>query len=159
MIDMYRVPIQREEPIFHPSGVLFGYSKHLFSVDDTKFLKELTSMNELKDEFQINIDVQHFLPEEVTVKISDDRYICIECIQEKRDKQGYNSINFLKKIYLTEQYDINKVLAKLSINGLLTITAPKFEKQESKVAERKIDISQTGQPARDSSHGSLKHKL
>lgn len=156
---MYLIPVQKEEPIFHPPGVLFGYSKHLFSVDDTKFLKELTSMNEPKDEFQINIDVKHFLPEEVTVKVSEGRYIIIECKQEKRDKQGYNSIYFTKNIYLTEQYDINKVLAKLSLDGLLIITAPKLEKQECKVAERKIAIPQTGQSATDSDHGSLKHKL
>lgn len=100
-----------------------------------------------KDAFQVDLDVQQFAPEEITVKASGDNTITIEGKhEEKQDEHGYISRHFVRKYVLPKGHDIANVVSKLSSDGVLTITAPKADAQVDET--RTIPIKQTGAPSK-----------
>ncbi|KAL3274115.1 hypothetical protein HHI36_015529 [Cryptolaemus montrouzieri] len=99
-----------------------------------------------KDAFRVNLDVQQFAPEEITVKATGENQITIEGKhEEKEDDHGYISRHFVRKYTLPKGHDISKVMSKLSSDGVLTITAPKID---AKPEVREIPIQQTGAPSK-----------
>lgn len=100
-----------------------------------------------KDKFQVNLDVQQFSPNEITVRASGDDTIEIEGKhEEKEDKHGYISRHFVRKYKLPKGTDIQKVQSTLSSDGVLTITAPRTD--VGQLEQRTIPIEQTGAPAK-----------
>ncbi|GJQ78329.1 hypothetical protein Trydic_g22163 [Trypoxylus dichotomus] len=100
-----------------------------------------------KDKYQVNLDVQHFRPEEITVKITADNMITVEGKhEEKQDEHGYISRQFIRKYVLPKGHDVQNIQSKLSSDGVLTITVPKVDTAE--VEYRTIPIEQTGIPSR-----------
>lgn len=100
-----------------------------------------------KDKFEVNLDVQHFSPEEITVKVTGDNGITVEAKHEERqDEHGYISRHFIRKYVLPEGHDINRIESKLSSDGVLLITAPKTNTDA--VESRQIEIQQTGIPSK-----------
>ncbi|XP_044755355.1 alpha-crystallin B chain-like [Coccinella septempunctata] len=98
-----------------------------------------------KSGFHVNLDVQQFSPEEISVKVSGENTITIEGKhEEKEDEHGFISRHFVRKYTVPKGYDINKVASKLSTDGVLTISAPKIQKDEEEC--REIPIQQTGAP-------------
>lgn len=99
-----------------------------------------------KDKFQINLDVQQFTPEEITVKVVDKRSVIIEGKhEEKEDDHGFISRQFSRRYILPDIYDIEHIQSNLSSDGVLTITAPKTT---SDTQHRSIPINQTGKPSK-----------
>ncbi|XP_045507514.1 protein lethal(2)essential for life-like [Colias croceus] len=95
------------------------------------------------DKFQINLDVQHFAPEEISVKTADG-YIIIEGKhEEKKDEHGFISRQFVRRYALPEGTQPETVESRLSSDGVLTITAPRNVPEAIK-GERKVPIAQTG---------------
>ncbi|XP_063390016.1 protein lethal(2)essential for life-like [Cydia fagiglandana] len=96
-----------------------------------------------KDKFQINLDVQHFSPEEISVKTTDG-YIVIEGKhEEKKDQHGYISRQFKRRYALPEGCTPETVESRLSSDGVLSVTAPRVVPPEIQ-GERKVPIAQTG---------------
>lgn len=94
-----------------------------------------------KNKFQVNLDVQHFSPEEISVKTAD-RYIIVEGKhEEKKDEHGFVSRQFTRKYLLPEDCNADTVESKLSSDGVLTVTASKFNSLKD---ERTIPITHTG---------------
>lgn len=101
-----------------------------------------------KDKFQVNLDVQHFDPEEISVKTSDG-YVVIEGKHEERkDDHGYISRQFKRRYALPEGCNPDTVESRLSSDGVLTITAPKVSEKSD---ERAVPITHTG-PVRRKPH-------
>ncbi|CAK1546816.1 unnamed protein product [Leptosia nina] len=95
-----------------------------------------------KDKFHINLDVQHFSPDEINVKTADG-YVVVEAKhEEKKDEHGSISRQFVRKYSLPEGVESEDIVSQLSSDGILTITAPRRE-IDSK-GERVIPITQTG---------------
>lgn len=100
-----------------------------------------------KDKFQVNIDVQQFAPNEITVKTSGDDTVIVEGKHEERpDEHGYISRQFTRRYVLPKGHDINQVVSNLSSDGVLTITAPKTGKQA--IEQKTIPIQHTGKPSK-----------
>lgn len=99
-----------------------------------------------KDKFQVILDVQQFKPEEIDVKVVDKCVIVEAKHEEKQDEHGWISRQFVRKYMIPEQCNIEEVSSSLSSDGVLTITAPRKEKSETK-NERSIKIEHTGKPA------------
>lgn len=100
-----------------------------------------------KDKFQVNLDVQQFAPNEITVKATGENTITVEGKhEEKQDEHGYISRHFVRKYVLPKGHDINQTVSSLSSDGVLTITAPKVDKEA--LEHRSIPITQTGQPSK-----------
>lgn len=94
----------------------------------------------------MNLDVQHFAPNEITVRTKGDNTIEIEGNhEEKQDEHGYISRRFVRKYILPKGHDINQVQSNLSSDGVLTITAPKTD---AGAQQRTVPIQQTGQPSK-----------
>ncbi|CAH0403572.1 unnamed protein product [Chilo suppressalis] len=95
-----------------------------------------------KDKFQINLDVQHFEPEEITVKTADG-YVVVEAKhEEKEDEHGFVSRQFVRKYSLPEGAESENIVSELSSDGILTITAPR--KVVDDRGERVVPITKTG---------------
>lgn len=100
-----------------------------------------------KDKFQVNLDVQHFSPEEITVKATGENTITVEGKHgEKLDEHGFITRHFIRKYVIPDGHDVNKAVSSLSSDGVLTITAPKVV--ENGIEERSIPITQTGEPSK-----------
>ncbi|XP_028132578.1 alpha-crystallin A chain-like [Diabrotica virgifera virgifera] len=98
-----------------------------------------------KNKFQANFDVQHFKPEEITVKVNDDKSITIEAKhEEKPDEHGAIFRHFIRKYVLPDNCDVDRVESRLSSDGVLTIIAPIIN--ENAVGHRTIPIIRTGEP-------------
>ncbi|XP_075987032.1 protein lethal(2)essential for life-like [Anticarsia gemmatalis] len=95
-----------------------------------------------KDQFQVNLDVQHFAPDEISVKTADG-YVVIEAKhEEKQDEHGYVSRQFVRRYALPEGTESEDVVSQLSSDGVLTVTAPR--KVVPGKGERVVPITQTG---------------
>ncbi|KAJ8707446.1 hypothetical protein PYW08_010698 [Mythimna loreyi] len=100
-----------------------------------------------KDKFQINLDVQHFSPEEISVKTADG-YVVIEAKhEEKEDEHGFVSRQFVRRYALPEGTESEDVVSQLSSDGILTVSAPR--KVEPVKGERVVPITQTGPVRRE----------
>ncbi|GLV39905.1 lethal (2) essential for life [Carabus blaptoides fortunei] len=108
-----------------------------------------------KDKFQVNLDVQQFTPEEITVKVVDNTVVVEGKHEEKQDEHGFIARNFVRKYVLPEGHDIKAVASTLSSDGILTITAPKCD--PAKTEERVIAIQQTG-PVRNIKDSSVQEE-
>ncbi|XP_049881925.1 protein lethal(2)essential for life-like [Pectinophora gossypiella] len=95
------------------------------------------------DKYQINLDVQHFAPEEISVKTADGFIVVEGKHEEKKDEHGYISRQFVRRYALPEGTTPDAVESKLSSDGVLTITAPRKIPEAIK-GERKVPIAQTG---------------
>ncbi|XP_028168150.1 protein lethal(2)essential for life-like [Ostrinia furnacalis] len=95
-----------------------------------------------KDKWQINVDVQHFSPDEVVVKIVDGFIVVEGKHEEKKDEHGYISRQFTRKFKLPEDSNPDAVESRLSSDGVLTVVAPR--KADSVKGERSVPITQTG---------------
>lgn len=117
-----------------------------WSLDKPKDLKGETSSQKDQDQFQVSMDVEHFAPNEISVKTVDNTIVVEGKHEERQDDQGYISRHFLRRYQLPEEFNVEQVASALSSDGVLTITAPKISKAiEGK--ERVIQIQQTGPAA------------
>lgn len=90
-----------------------------------------------KDRYVIYLDVKHFSPDELSVSVSDE-FITIHARHEDRqDDHGFVSREFLRKYRLPAGVSSADINSCLSVDGVLTITAPRSSTGE----ERTIPIA------------------
>nr|QIB84794.1 HSP21.6 [Nilaparvata lugens] len=106
----------------------------------------IPNIEEDKHNFKMNVDVQQFKPEEISVKLSGDNIVIDGKHEEQQDKQGFISQHFCHRYKLPENVDIEKVQTELSSDGILSLIAPKII-SEIDNNERHIPIKHTNQPA------------
>lgn len=100
-----------------------------------------------KDKFQVSLDVSQFKPEEINVKVVDEKVIVEAKHEEREDEHGWVSRQFIRKYIVPSQCEINKVESHLSSDGILSITAPRKESLKLPSNERVVKIQFTGEPA------------
>ena len=108
--------------------------------------KELCTKNPVgKDGFQVSMEVNHFKPSELHVKVVDNNII-VEAKHEERaaDDHGYISRHFVRRYTIPKGYDPQKVVSTLSSDGVLTVSVPKPAIEDQSAKERVIQIQQTG---------------
>ncbi|XP_053686969.1 protein lethal(2)essential for life-like [Sabethes cyaneus] len=99
-------------------------------------------VKQTKEGFQVNVDVQQFTPEEISVKLADN-FITIEGKhEEKQDGKGFVWRHFVRKYQLPEGYDADRMVSSLSSDGMLTVKAPKLALPAAE-GERTIPIVRT----------------
>uniref|UniRef100_A0A182Q6Z7 SHSP domain-containing protein n=1 Tax=Anopheles farauti TaxID=69004 RepID=A0A182Q6Z7_9DIPT len=106
-----------------------------------------STVNVTGDKFQINLDVQQFSPEEISVKYVDKCVVVEGKHEEKQDEHGYISRHFVRRYMLPNGHNENEIVSSLSSDGILTITCPRKEIEQKK-PERSIPITHTGQPVK-----------
>ncbi|KAJ8735898.1 hypothetical protein PYW07_007518 [Mythimna separata] len=101
---------------------------------------KITSDNE---KFQVNVDVQHFAPEEINVKVVNGHVVVEGKHEEKQDEHGFISRQFVRRYALPQGCLPDTVESKLSSDGVLTVTAPKVLAMPS-TGEKIVPITHTG---------------
>ncbi|KAI8425626.1 hypothetical protein MSG28_011443 [Choristoneura fumiferana] len=105
-----------------------------------------------KDKFTINLDVQHFSPEDITVKTVDGYVVVEGKHEEKEDEHGFVSRQFVRRYSLPEGVAAEQVSSQLSSDGVLTVTAPRQELEPQR--ERLVPITPTGPVRKEAKEGS-----
>ncbi|XP_055604533.1 protein lethal(2)essential for life-like [Uranotaenia lowii] len=93
-----------------------------------------------KDKWLINLDVQQFSPEELTVKTVDNAIIVEGKHEEKQDEHGYISRHFVRRYVLPKDLDPKAVVSSLSSDGVLTVTAPKKPQLQDSAAQQQREV-------------------
>uniref|UniRef100_A0A2M4CSM4 Putative alpha crystallin n=1 Tax=Anopheles darlingi TaxID=43151 RepID=A0A2M4CSM4_ANODA len=105
-----------------------------------------STVNVTNDKFQINLDVQQFAPEEISVKYVDKSLVVEGKHEEKEDEHGYISRHFVRRYMLPAGHNENQIESSLSSDGILTITCPRLAIE--KKPEKSITITHTGKPSK-----------
>lgn len=95
-----------------------------------------------EDGFQVSLNVKHFKPEEVSVKVADNNVIIEAKHEERNEDDSYISRHFSRRYTLPDDCSIKDIVSTLSADGILTIRAPPKE-IDTKNA-RNIHIQHTG---------------
>jgi len=77
------------------------------------------------NEFTVKLDVRHFKPEEVEVKVDGHELFVHGKHEERSDEHGCISRDFTRRYTLPENAKMDQLASTLNPNGTLTITAPK----------------------------------
>lgn len=77
-----------------------------------------------KDGFQVCLDVQHFQPNEISVKTENNSVVVQAKHEEKRDGHGFISREFTRRYDLPKGFKVEDVTSNLSSDGILSIKAP-----------------------------------
>ncbi|XP_076839250.1 alpha-crystallin A chain [Brachyhypopomus gauderio] len=94
-----------------------------------------------RDRFTVYLDVKHFSPEELSVKVADD-YVEIEGKHgERQDNHGYVSREFRRRYRLPSDVDQSAITCTLSADGMLTVRGPRTGGAESGRGDRSIPVS------------------
>ncbi|XP_075046854.1 heat shock protein beta-6 [Mixophyes fleayi] len=92
-----------------------------------------------KDQFSVLLDVKHFSPEELTVKVIGD-YVEVHAKHEERqDEHGFISREFHRRYKVPSTVNPSAINSALSADGLLSIQAPVTD--STKTEERCIPIT------------------
>jgi len=106
------------------------------TADDKK--KEVS---EKKKNFRVQLDVSHFNPNEINVRVVGRDLIIDGKHEERQDDHGFISRSFTRRYELPEDVDEDNVTGQMSKDGkLLKLEAPKKEAIEDTPQERIIAI-------------------
>lgn len=94
-----------------------------------------------KDKFQVMLNVSHFKPEEVEVKVVDNSIVIHGKHEEKSDEHGFIQREFTRRYMLPDGTEAATVKSSWSPDGILTIEAPKKAIEAPPKNERSIPIT------------------
>ncbi|XP_038616155.1 alpha-crystallin A chain isoform X1 [Tachyglossus aculeatus] len=100
-----------------------------------------------RDKFVIFLDVKHFSPEDLTVKVLDEFVEIHGKHSERQDDHGYISREFHRRYRLPSSVDQASVSCSLSSDGMLTFSGSKVQSNvDSSHSDRSIPISREEAP-------------
>nr|3N3E_A Chain A, Alpha A crystallin [Danio rerio]3N3E_B Chain B, Alpha A crystallin [Danio rerio] len=94
-----------------------------------------------REKFTVYLDVKHFSPDELSVKVTDD-YVEIQGKHgERQDDHGYISREFHRRYRLPSNVDQSAITCTLSADGLLTLCGPKTSGIDAGRGDRTIPVT------------------
>ncbi|XP_018584006.1 alpha-crystallin A chain-like [Scleropages formosus] len=100
-----------------------------------------------RDKFTVHLDVKHFSPDELSVKVLDD---CVEIHGkhgERQDDHGFIAREFHRRYRLPPNVDQTAITCTLSYDGLLTLCVPRVSSAtDSNRGDRSIPITREDKP-------------
>ncbi|KAK3927044.1 Alpha-crystallin B chain [Frankliniella fusca] len=112
--------------------------------------REAKEVAKKDDGLLINVDVQQFRPEELSVQVlKDQRCVVVEGKHEERaDEHGYVRRQFTRRYMLPDYVDPETISSKLTSDGVLQVFAPRKEALPApKENVRHVTITHTERPA------------
>lgn len=85
-----------------------------------------STIDSKKDKFKVILDVQHFKPNEISVRVNDREIIIEGKHEERQDDHGFISRQFIRRYILPKECPPDTVISSLSSDGVLTIMANKI---------------------------------
>ncbi|CAH1640358.1 unnamed protein product [Spodoptera littoralis] len=95
-----------------------------------------------KGNYKITMDVQHYKPEEISVKVTDNEIIVEGKHEDRPDAHGYISRQFKRRYALPSHCPGENVTSSMSSDGILIIIAEK--KSSSEKQEKIVPIKMCG---------------
>ncbi|XP_053413487.1 heat shock protein beta-1 [Nycticebus coucang] len=140
-----------------PPAVLEGPAAPAYSRALSRQLSSgVSEIRQTADRWRVSLDVNHFAPEELTIKTKDGVVEITGKHEERQDEHGYISRCFTRKYTLPPGVDPTLVSSSLSPEGTLTVEAPlpKPATQSSEItipvtyeARAQLGGTETGQSA------------
>ncbi|XP_051847844.1 heat shock protein beta-1 [Antechinus flavipes] len=84
----------------------------------------ISEIQHTADRWRVTLDVNHFAPEELTVKTKDGVVEITGKHEERQDEHGFISRCFTRKYTLPPGVDATSVVSSLSPDGTLSVEAP-----------------------------------
>lgn len=106
--------------------------------------------------FEVSLDVQHFTPNEITIKTVDDNIIIEGKHEYRADEHGDVSRHFRRTYHLPDGFNVKDVVSSLSSDHILVVKAPPDASNGSNV--RHVKIQRTG-PARQNMNDKVEPKF
>lgn len=97
-----------------------------------------------KNKFKVRLDVDPFLPHEVTVKTCDNQIVVEGKHEERRLGNNHITRQFTRRYSVPEAYDIREAKAQLSSDGIVTVEAPRQWWRPIPARERVLYVERTG---------------
>lgn len=127
----------------YPPNVFHNYpSAWIHQRDHASTPRKAKSINE-SDGFHVTMDVIHYTPEEVSVKIVGRKVVIEGRHNEKEDAHGEISRHFIRKYKIPQDCDVEQAKVSLSTDGVLSIIIPHNHLHEP---VRVIPINKSEQP-------------
>jgi crystallin alpha B len=76
------------------------------------------------DKFEVKLDVSHFRPEEINIKVIGNDLMVEGKHDERQDDNGFISRQFTRRYELSKDIDLQLMTGSLSTDGKLIICAP-----------------------------------
>ena len=93
------------------------------------------------NKFQVQLDVSHFKPEEITIKTVNNMIEIHGKHEERMDEHGWVSREFTRKYSLPEGCDSKRAFSNLTSSGLLIVETPKEAIEQRPANERVVPIT------------------
>ncbi|XP_062995385.1 alpha-crystallin B chain isoform X2 [Elgaria multicarinata webbii] len=128
-----------ESELFPSSSSLSSFFLRPFILRNPSWLESrLSEMRLDKDKFSVNLDVKHFSPEELKVKVLGDVIEVHGKHEERQDEHGFIAREFSRKYRIPADVDPLSITSSLSSDGVLTVNGPR---KTAEVPERTIPIA------------------
>ncbi|KAF7666290.1 hypothetical protein LDENG_00114170 [Lucifuga dentata] len=115
-------------PGFAQSPFLPPFGDQHPTVYDQKLQRPLTGgVSEIRtgqDSWKINLDINHFSPEEITITTKEGYLQISGNHEERQDEHGLISRCFTRKYKLPQGVDLQHISSSLSVDGILSVEAP-----------------------------------
>ncbi|KAL4656574.1 alpha-crystallin A chain-like [Arapaima gigas] len=133
---------------FSASTISPYYRQSLFRSFLESSASGISEVRSDRDKFAVHLDVRHFSPDELSVKVVDD-YVEIRGKHgERQDDHGFISREFYRRYHLPPNVDQTAITCTLSYDGLLTVCAPKVPSAtDSNRSDRNIPVSREDKPS------------
>ncbi|KAM4635234.1 heat shock protein beta-1-like [Polymixia lowei] len=115
-------------PGYTHSPLLTPFSGHPPAVSSQRLQRQLSGgVSEIRTgegSWKINLDVNHFSPEELTITTKEGYLEISGNHEERQDKHGSVSRCFTRKYKLPQDMDLQHISSSLSSDGVLSVEAP-----------------------------------
>lgn len=115
-------------PSYTQSPLLLPFNGQHPTVCNQRLQRQLIGgMSEIRtgqDCWKINLDVNHFSPEEITITTKEGYLQISGNHEERQDEHGLVSRCFTRKYKLPQGVDLQHISSSLSIDGILSVEAP-----------------------------------
>lgn len=137
-------PPMRYAPMLYPSPHIKKASmRRESSRERQRLYKELVGHepyrpsnkpNDTDDLFWVTLDIKHYKPEEVTLKV-DGHELVVSGKHYNEISNGYDSTEFQRKYAIPNTIDMNTLTSNITPNGVLCIKATKDRPQEETASD------------------------
>ncbi|XP_068191368.1 heat shock protein beta-1-like [Antennarius striatus] len=91
-----------------------------------------------QDSWKINLDVNQFLPEEITITTKEGYLLISGNHEDRQDEHGLISRCFTRKYKLPDGVDMQHISSSLSVDGVLSVEAPTTNRSASNPANETV---------------------
>ncbi|XP_006817559.1 alpha-crystallin A chain-like [Saccoglossus kowalevskii] len=96
----------------------------------TALQRRISTQEDDQDKFRVVLDVQHFKPEELEVKLVENKLMVHAKHEDKEDEHGSISREFTRYYVLPDDTNLDEIKSYFSKDGILTLEAPKLKSVE-----------------------------